>query len=337
MDATRLYSEQTMTWVTWYLGGITIVLAIVGVGLLLQRLVARPDAAVVLVLTEAGAGTALYLLSPQITPTQIWAMRRYVPAALPFLFLAAAFATASVVAVLPRLGLGRPWNRIIPVAAAVGIFAFPLGVTLPVANYRTQVGFLGVVDNLCATVGPDAAVMVAAKDSLDPEHHPDRSQLLSGPGYAWMIKPITAARVSSLGCFLAVPGSQALDHRGHPGIDRGQRAWNDSCSGRIGDERQGSGRDGPSPSFRVRHPEPDDLRSTSHVAQKGIWLTRAELDGVVLAGQQTAGPFLRLAHCQSRHYAAQGHPQWFMVIVKQGSVSMWWYLANAVAQAASSS
>ena len=164
LDPLRTYAEQTMNWMAWYVGAVALVFAIIGIGLLLSHLIRRPTPAVALLLMVAGIGTALYLWTPQITPTQIWAMRRYVPAALPFLLLASAFAIDVGLTVLPRLGLNRTWTRLIPIAAVVAVIAFPLGVVLPVRNFESQAGFLDVVDKTCDTVGPNAAVIFVPDD-----------------------------------------------------------------------------------------------------------------------------------------------------------------------------
>ncbi len=166
LDPSRTYDEQTMNWMAWYLGAVGLAFAIIGIGLLLSRVIRRPTPAITLLLTVAGIGTALYLWTAQITPTQIWAMRRYVPAALPFLVLASAFAIDAGVSVLPRLGLSRTWTRLIPIAAVVAVVAFPVGVMLPVRNFQSQAGFLDVVDKTCETISRNAAVIFVPDDRL---------------------------------------------------------------------------------------------------------------------------------------------------------------------------
>ena len=166
LDPTRAYHEQTMNWMAWYLGAIPLAFAIIGIGLLLSRLIRRPTPAIALLLAVAGIGTALYLWSPQITPTQIWAMRRFVPAALPFLVLASAFAIDAGLTLLPRLGLSRAWTRLIPIAAVVPVIAFPVGLVVPVRHFQSQAGFISVVDKTCETVGPHAAVIFVPEHRL---------------------------------------------------------------------------------------------------------------------------------------------------------------------------
>lgn len=166
VDGRRTYNEQTMVWMGWYLGAFVLLCAIVGIGLLLSRTVRRPDPAGALLLTVAGIGTALYLWSPQITPTQIWATRRFVPAALPFLVLASAYALDRASDLLPRLGVGNRRTKILPVGAAVALVAFPLGTVLPVRSFESQAGFLSVVNKTCHALGARAAVVFVPNDRL---------------------------------------------------------------------------------------------------------------------------------------------------------------------------
>ena len=90
VDPTRNYAEQSLAWMAWYLGPVTILLAAIGAGLIVRRvLLTRDSAALVLVLFLAFGGV-LYIWKPSISPDQIWAMRRYVPLVLPGLLLLAA-------------------------------------------------------------------------------------------------------------------------------------------------------------------------------------------------------------------------------------------------------
>ena len=120
-----------------------------------------------LLLAVAGIRTALYLIKPQITPTQIWATRRFVPAALPFLVLAAAYALENAANLLPRLDLGPARARALTFGMAVAVVAFPLGTTLPVRSFESQAGFLSVVNATCDTIGKNAAVLFVPDDRLE--------------------------------------------------------------------------------------------------------------------------------------------------------------------------
>ena len=181
VNGRELYGQDTMRWMSWYLGPVTLALAVVGLCVLIWRAVRHANAAATLVLGITATLTAIYLWKPNITPDQIWAMRRFVPASLPLLVLAAAAALDAAIAALPVLGslarsakpvgadrlVGGGWRRPAVAVGAVGavaLVAFPLGTTLPVARFSWQANYLPVIDRTCETVGEDAAVLIAPSD-----------------------------------------------------------------------------------------------------------------------------------------------------------------------------
>jgi hypothetical protein len=89
VDDTRSYDEQTVTWLAWYLGWGTVVLAAGGAALMAHEAIARRRAPLFVLLATLGVPALLYLLRPSITPDQIWAMRRFLPAVLPLALLCA--------------------------------------------------------------------------------------------------------------------------------------------------------------------------------------------------------------------------------------------------------
>ncbi len=77
------FAEHSVQWLSWYLGPITMVLAIGGLCWMTVVAIRRGTPAVVVILAMAAPLTAIYLWNPEITPIQIWAMRQYVPAPAP--------------------------------------------------------------------------------------------------------------------------------------------------------------------------------------------------------------------------------------------------------------
>jgi len=170
VDPTRTYAEQSLHWFSWYIGPVSVALFAAGAGIVIACLVRRPAAQGVLVMSCAGLGTALYLWKPSISPDQIWAMRRFVPAGLPLALLLAA---AAVAAAADLLG---SWRAVAgTVAAAAGAAALivpPAAVTSPVRAFVPASGEslnLAGVKVLCAEVGPRAAVLTASSDIVSRE------------------------------------------------------------------------------------------------------------------------------------------------------------------------
>jgi Dolichyl-phosphate-mannose-protein mannosyltransferase len=164
MDPTRAYSEYSITWISWYIGPIAVTLAIIGVGLVAARMWRRIDPAGALLLSVAGFGGALYLWKPSITPDQIWAMRRFVPAMMPLMVLLAALSIAALGHAVASSTAGRAWQRPVVTIAAIGMLMFPLGAMRRVAHFEAQTGVLSVVQSACKTVGPRGAIAFAADD-----------------------------------------------------------------------------------------------------------------------------------------------------------------------------
>lgn len=195
VDASRTYAELSVTWLSWYLGPVTIALATIGAAVMVARIVRRPDAAYCLVLTVAGIGTCIYLWSPSISPDQIWASRRFVPAAMPLFVLLAAFAIAMVAesARQRSAALSRPALAI----GAVALVAFPLGTTLPVRSFSPQSGYLDAVLATCRATGPDAALLTSAND-LNTEELVGALRSWCNVPVATMLRPFSAAEIQHL-------------------------------------------------------------------------------------------------------------------------------------------
>jgi hypothetical protein len=160
VDGTRLYAEYTVNWQAMYFGWPTVILAVVGYVVLLYRLIHRSDYRLLGFLIMTLSLSALYLWTPQITPDQVWAMRRYVPVVVPGLIIAAVAAlraawswwtTSSAVRVVVRGGV---------IVACAAVLVVPWLVTRPVRDLREEAPQAAQVQALCAAVPSDGAVLV---------------------------------------------------------------------------------------------------------------------------------------------------------------------------------
>lgn len=152
LDAARSYDEQTLAWVAWYLGVPAVVLGFAGLALLARRAVAGRDPAATLLVAVVGVAAVFPLVRVSITPDQIWAVRRLLPATFPGLLVAATCALAALAGARPavwrygaRAGATvrrgwRPWpgqptaRRVVAGALALGLVAFPLTTWRPGAS-----------------------------------------------------------------------------------------------------------------------------------------------------------------------------------------------------------
>jgi hypothetical protein len=90
-DPLRSYDEQSLIWLTWYLGAAAVALGLLALVLLVWRSLRRQPSerdgqqalAVLGFLLLFGASTVLYLWRPSIIPVHYWAMRRFLPVTIP--------------------------------------------------------------------------------------------------------------------------------------------------------------------------------------------------------------------------------------------------------------
>jgi len=163
VDGTRTYNEQTVNWQAMYLGWPTVVLGVAGYALLAAALVRRRAYALVGTLSMGLIMSGLYLWNCEITPDQPWAMRRYVPAVIPLLLLAAAAAVRALWSWQRALA----WARLLAAVAGVLMVAVPLVVTQPMAHVRDEAGQLGQLRAICAAVGHRGAVVEVDPSARD--------------------------------------------------------------------------------------------------------------------------------------------------------------------------
>jgi hypothetical protein len=189
VDPHRLYSEQTLYWVIWYIGLPTVLLGGVGIAVLvrncLRALITWTDREDrwriwALPLAIICAGSAVVLWEPDIVPDQPWASQRLVVMVLPGLILCAIW-SASWLTVRARSRGARPVT-----AGVVGLFCaaamvvptvattFGAGIShvgrsgglQPIAQgmalQRIGAGQAAAVTSLCAQIPRKASVVIVS-------------------------------------------------------------------------------------------------------------------------------------------------------------------------------
>ncbi len=196
LDPGRTYAEQTMIWLSWYLGPVTMALAAVGAALAVARIIGRPNPTYLVVLSMAGLGTALYVRNPAIAPDQIWAMRRFVPAAMPLLVLLAAVAISLISSMVARQVGTIGGTGVLSVGTAA-MLVFPFATTRPVVRFQPEAGFSVAIAQTCRTVGPQAAIVVAPGDTATEEYITALRAWCNVP-VAMLTRPFQAAEMRTL-------------------------------------------------------------------------------------------------------------------------------------------
>ena len=163
VDPARRFFEHSMEWLSWYLGPVTLALGILGVALAVWwvTLGRARRTGLALALGVFLAPTLLYLWRARAAPDQMWVMRRFLPVTIPG-FAVAAFAVLAIM-----------WNtrdvilRLLVTIAGVAAVVVPALVLQPVWRTSTQRGLQAATNHLCASIGPDAAVVVLQDGGLD--------------------------------------------------------------------------------------------------------------------------------------------------------------------------
>ena len=202
VDPGRLYAEDTLYWVIWYVGVPAVLLGGFGVALLLRRGVRAlitwrdPSGAVriwALPVMIICCGSAAVLWQPQTVPDQPWASRRLVPLVLPGLILCAIWASAWLRQRARSRGASRTAASVVAAFCVAALMVptvattFGLGLTHTgpggslrpsadgLALKRTGQGEVGAVNTLCSSLGPSAAVVI-----VDPVVAEEFTQVIRG-------------------------------------------------------------------------------------------------------------------------------------------------------------
>ncbi len=127
IDPQRSYDELSVSWIAWYFGWTVVALGAIGLVLMVRRAIAERDARLATLTAVVVVGSAYYLVRVNITPDQIWAVRRLVPLTIPGFLLAATWALARLRSWRGRLH-PRPERLRLVVAAglAVAVAVFPV-------------------------------------------------------------------------------------------------------------------------------------------------------------------------------------------------------------------
>jgi hypothetical protein len=167
VDGTRLYAEQTLRWVSWYVGWPALAAAAVAATVLVWRTVRAGDDRWAVALPVLLASTALVLYRPGITPDHPWADRRLVPTVLPAVTLLAVCAVAATTRAARRRWAPAGRGGLVLAVAGAGIVllvAPAVKASWPLAGARTEAGEPAAVRAACAAFGPgDVALLVDAR------------------------------------------------------------------------------------------------------------------------------------------------------------------------------
>ncbi|MEV0233245.1 hypothetical protein [Nonomuraea sp. NPDC050786] len=178
VDGTRLYFENSLHWVIWYVGLPVVVLATLAAAVLARRLLRDggpfewlPPLAVI------GWTTVTTLLRPEITPDHPWAARRLVPVVIPGMILLASYGLAwlrdqawlrDLAARRGPAWLSGPrlprWGMALAVLA---VLVPPTVTSIGTAFTPVERGEAAAVAAMCAKIPPNASVLIVERVTGD--------------------------------------------------------------------------------------------------------------------------------------------------------------------------
>jgi hypothetical protein len=207
VDGGRNYYEQTVSWVSWYVGWPALALALGAAVLMTLRALRGGAPAWGALLVIAGGSAGLTLLRPEITPDHPWADRRLVPVLLPVVVLLAVAAVAELAERVRRRTApagdrrrGAAAGATVAVGAAL-LLVPPVVAAAPLVGERTEQGQLEAVATVCRALSPGDVVLLGDR----------RAQLEWAPA----VRGICGVPVASLprrpsGTVRAVPGQPSV-------------------------------------------------------------------------------------------------------------------------------
>ncbi|HEV7524338.1 MAG TPA: hypothetical protein VGP92_05195 [Acidimicrobiia bacterium] len=165
IDPSRNYFERSLTWMGWYLGPVTLAVAIIAAGFLVHALLLGRMRRVTAVLVVLAPGSLLYLYKADAVPDHVWVTRRFLVSAFPLLLLLALGLAAAVAG--RSSSRYRVPLRVGAVAFAIVAVVYPLHEMWKLRSITEQRGFLAIVHDACDDIGPHAAVLVLEEDQGD--------------------------------------------------------------------------------------------------------------------------------------------------------------------------
>lgn len=156
----RTFSEQTMNWIIWYIGPVTVVAGVIGLALIVNRLLKGRDLLLLPFILALSVTALLYLLKPSITGDQVWATRRLLPIVIPGIVLLGMWALQRLFAQKTITLRGRTYSaEIISVVLITLSVVSPLFVTYPFTFRRLYIPELKQIRAVCAAAPKEAIII----------------------------------------------------------------------------------------------------------------------------------------------------------------------------------
>ncbi|MFF4779129.1 hypothetical protein ACFY05_40565 [Microtetraspora fusca] len=164
VDGTRLYYEDSLYWVVWYVGLPVVVLATLAAAVLARRLARGRALEWLLPLAIIGWTTVTTLWRPAITPDHPFAARRLVPVVIPGLILLAVWGLRWGRDRLHHAGRG---TRLAMIAGVLLFVVPPAVISIGTAFSPVERGEADGIARMCAAIPRDASVLIIERVTGD--------------------------------------------------------------------------------------------------------------------------------------------------------------------------
>ncbi|GLW96038.1 hypothetical protein [Microtetraspora sp. NBRC 16547] len=164
VDGTRLYYEDSLYWVIWYVGVPVVVLATIAAAVLARRLARGRGLEWLLPLAIIGWTTVTTLWRPAITPDHPFAARRLVPVVIPGLILLAVWGLRWA---RDRLRITGRGTRLAMTAGVLLLVVPPVVTSIGTAFSPVERGEAAAIARMCAAIPRDASVLIVERVTGD--------------------------------------------------------------------------------------------------------------------------------------------------------------------------
>lgn len=163
----RNYGENSLEWMMWYIGALTVILALVGLVVVAVKLLKSREIIFAAFMGVVGGAAIVYLNFPSITGDQIWASRRFLPVVIPG-FIAMAMIALSVTEEYKSKMASSIRKHITPILLALAFCCFLGAITtsFPFVRTRTYDGEFNQVMGICKKLPPNSALLLVGNYSF---------------------------------------------------------------------------------------------------------------------------------------------------------------------------
>jgi 4-amino-4-deoxy-L-arabinose transferase-like glycosyltransferase len=159
IDPARNYAEYTVEWLSWYAGIPLVIFGFIGAALIASKMLYSKNIKWVVLFAVVMSVSIFYFMRPNITPDQIWAIRRFLPVVIPGFIVMGVYASEYIYNIIKNRNLlGNHVFRYSWILFVILLIVPPIQSTRTFATVRTFVPQLSQVYAICDNLGQNSVV-----------------------------------------------------------------------------------------------------------------------------------------------------------------------------------